>query len=165
FFSSRRRHTRFSRDWSSDVCSSDLLDSLLPGRNPVATLQVGDVAETDILAPMSITYVSDVLTEERRQAAIASVSPVYAPPDPNVARQQIQLLQQIIDFIDNVRRDPYGTLDQKIADLSAITALTVDETYLQTILEMDEETWRAVAGEMVVVLERVMRESIRESDL
>src|SRR5690606_39986399 len=26
FFSSRRRHTRFSRDWSSDVCSSDLAD-------------------------------------------------------------------------------------------------------------------------------------------
>src|SRR5690606_39832267 len=24
FVSSRRRHTRFSRDWSSDVCSSDL---------------------------------------------------------------------------------------------------------------------------------------------
>src|SRR5690606_41095414 len=24
-FSGRRRHTRFSRDWSSDVCSSDLL--------------------------------------------------------------------------------------------------------------------------------------------
>src|SRR5690606_39798972 len=24
-FSSRRRHTRFSRDWSSDVCSSDLV--------------------------------------------------------------------------------------------------------------------------------------------
>src|SRR5690606_40862917 len=24
--SSRRRHTRFSRDWSSDVCSSDLSD-------------------------------------------------------------------------------------------------------------------------------------------
>src|SRR2546422_4651762 len=28
FFSSRRRHTRCSRDWSSDVCSSDLF--LLP---------------------------------------------------------------------------------------------------------------------------------------
>src|SRR5690606_28656090 len=27
FFSSRRRHTRFSRDWSSDVCSSDLHNS------------------------------------------------------------------------------------------------------------------------------------------
>src|SRR6266436_5155629 len=30
FFSSRRRHTRCSRDWSSDVCSSDLdVDSLM----------------------------------------------------------------------------------------------------------------------------------------
>src|SRR5207249_7538157 len=30
FFSSRRRHTRSKRDWSSDVCSSDLVpDSLL----------------------------------------------------------------------------------------------------------------------------------------
>src|SRR5207253_7957671 len=32
FFSSRRRHTRWPRDWSSDVCSSDLSPSrgLLP---------------------------------------------------------------------------------------------------------------------------------------
>src|SRR5690625_5469851 len=27
FFSSRRRHTRWPRDWSSDVCSSDLTES------------------------------------------------------------------------------------------------------------------------------------------
>src|SRR3712207_8395490 len=27
FFSSRRRHTRYWRDWSSDVCSSDLTDT------------------------------------------------------------------------------------------------------------------------------------------
>src|SRR5690606_39367710 len=33
FFSSRRRHTRFSRDWSSDVCSSDLSP---PRRSPRA---------------------------------------------------------------------------------------------------------------------------------
>src|SRR5690606_40868903 len=31
FFSSRRRHTRFSRDWSSDVCSSDLFKGSLTG--------------------------------------------------------------------------------------------------------------------------------------
>src|SRR5690606_39283542 len=28
FFASRRRHTSFSRDWSSDVCSSDLALSI-----------------------------------------------------------------------------------------------------------------------------------------
>src|SRR3712207_9525192 len=35
FFSSRRRHTRYWRDWSSDVCSSDLADPLgRGGRDP-----------------------------------------------------------------------------------------------------------------------------------
>src|SRR5207253_3299463 len=32
FFSSRRRHTRWPRDWSSDVCSSDLFSWQLPHR-------------------------------------------------------------------------------------------------------------------------------------
>src|SRR5215510_11191931 len=34
FFSSRRRHTRWPRDWSSDVCSSDLMTASLLRRNP-----------------------------------------------------------------------------------------------------------------------------------
>src|SRR5699024_11275206 len=34
FFSSRRRHTRSKRDWSSDVCSSDLRRLTRPGRLP-----------------------------------------------------------------------------------------------------------------------------------
>src|SRR2546430_6736988 len=32
FFSSRRRHTRFDCDWSSDVCSSDLKRDQMAGR-------------------------------------------------------------------------------------------------------------------------------------
>src|SRR5215510_16527553 len=32
FFSSRRRHTRWPRDWSSDVCSSDLRRARRPYR-------------------------------------------------------------------------------------------------------------------------------------
>src|SRR5467141_4441058 len=38
FFSSRRRHTRFKCDWSSDVCSSDLLRDL----GPLAFLSDGE---------------------------------------------------------------------------------------------------------------------------
>src|SRR3712207_7023920 len=34
FFSSRRRHTRYWRDWSSDVCSSDLA-MVVPGSQQV----------------------------------------------------------------------------------------------------------------------------------
>src|SRR5438105_15165571 len=38
FFSSRRRHTRSTRDWSSDVCSSDL------GKDPDELLRHMDIA-------------------------------------------------------------------------------------------------------------------------
>src|SRR3984893_177089 len=44
FFSSRRRHTRWPRDWSSDVCSSDLNDlpteTLIP-KTPAPDDRVG----------------------------------------------------------------------------------------------------------------------------
>src|SRR6266511_3567958 len=43
FFSSRRRHTRFSRDWSSDVCSSDLRPA--DRRRPGMPAPGGDVRQ------------------------------------------------------------------------------------------------------------------------
>src|SRR5690606_2168895 len=49
FFSSRRRHTRFSRDWSSDVCSSDLavdtLSLLIGGLEGQPVVLAGDGLE------------------------------------------------------------------------------------------------------------------------
>lgn len=140
------------------------LDSLFVA-GTTSDLQPGDIAPVDILAPASITYISDVLTEQRRTAAIAAVSPVYDPPDPGVARQQVQLLRDILDYADGVRRDPYGTPAQKRDDLVAITALTLDDDIVTALLRMNDDMWQATDGEAVLVLERVLRESIREIDL
>src|SRR5215217_9121942 len=48
FFSSRRRHTRYWRDWSSDVCSSDLagLAAPLAGADPPAELVIAAIVAT-----------------------------------------------------------------------------------------------------------------------
>src|SRR2546421_6615949 len=43
FFSSRRRHTRSDRDWSSDVCSSDLT-----GGTPFKALVGGEALPQDL---------------------------------------------------------------------------------------------------------------------
>src|SRR3712207_6975219 len=40
FFSSRRRHTRYWRDWSSDVCSSDLLEQAHNGKPQLVVLDL-----------------------------------------------------------------------------------------------------------------------------
>src|SRR5439155_12000721 len=53
FFSSRRRHTRWPRDWSSDVCSSDLLS--MSATNKSITVY-GDGSQT-----RSFCYVDDLI--------------------------------------------------------------------------------------------------------
>src|SRR3712207_4754393 len=45
FFSSRRRHTRYWRDWNSDVCSSDLPE-VAPPQVSVTAIYTGANAET-----------------------------------------------------------------------------------------------------------------------
>src|SRR2546430_13340803 len=52
FFSSRRRHTRFDCDWSSDVCSSDLSTFIFPAivdRSPIV-VAVGSAGHAPVLA-------------------------------------------------------------------------------------------------------------------
>src|SRR5947209_13422771 len=44
FFSSRRRHTRYWRDWSSDVCSSDLCVAKERGKTGGRVLLAGGIA-------------------------------------------------------------------------------------------------------------------------
>src|SRR5690625_5484875 len=48
FFSSRRRHTRWPRDWSSDVCSSDLSAPRAQARQPHPHPPAGLVEPDDL---------------------------------------------------------------------------------------------------------------------
>lgn len=173
FFPSTRRDQQLHRLWMTLIAAAFVVistlivafDSIFLSQNAVTALEIGSIAPNDIRAPFSTTFLSEVLTERRRREALEGISPIYAPPDPNVARQQIQLLRQILDFIDSVRSDPFGTPEQKRDDLNSITALRLDAAIIDAILSMPAETWEAVSDEMVTVTERVMRESIRESDL
>src|SRR5690606_1299916 len=81
-FSSRRRHTRFSRDWSSDVCSSDLYPkSSFPDLIP--SLEINGIKHTIVeklpwpqyalaLLPMILIFIGGGLG-----GAIGAVSTIY----------------------------------------------------------------------------------------
>src|SRR4249920_3053327 len=58
FFSSRRRHTRCGRDWSSDVCSSDL-NQALPRTGSTITGVNSQGAQTPITAPRTMLGSAD----------------------------------------------------------------------------------------------------------
>lgn len=140
-------------------------EDIFEGFGDANALSVGAIAPRNIVAPQPATYVSQILTTEARQNARQAVQPLYDPPDPNVARQQTQLAQQILAFIANVRRDPYGTREQRIDDLNQITALTLDERITDTILQFSDEVWNAISDEVINVMSLVMRESIRATNL
>src|SRR2546429_783093 len=65
FFSSRRRHTRCSRDWSSDVCSSDLLVGRRLRKSAVSLFCVGSVGVSFAYALGAVTQLLSAPPENR----------------------------------------------------------------------------------------------------
>lgn len=127
--------------------------------------QVGDVTSQDIVAPRTLNYQSAVFTERDRREAADAVAPVYGAPDANVARQQLEHLRAAVDFIDSVRADGYATLEQKIGDLTALQNVNLGRESAQAILLLNDSAWQNVRQEAIVVLEQIMRSSIRQSRL
>jgi putative nucleotidyltransferase with HDIG domain len=136
--------------------------SLSPGALP---LNAGDVAPRDLQAPRAIEYVSEVRTEEARAAAERAIPQVYSPPDPSIARTQIEHLRAALDYISLVRADEFSTLEQKQSDLSALSDLTLKPDTVNQILSLSDTRWDAIQQEALSVLEQVMRNTIRENDL
>src|SRR5205085_7914391 len=78
FFSSRRRHTRFDCDWSSDVCSSDLtLDHTTVSDNRVGSASGLSTLASDAQGG-AITSWLDVLTI-RHSVIAGNVAGATAP--------------------------------------------------------------------------------------
>src|SRR5699024_11872557 len=73
FFSSRRRHTRSKRDWSSDVCSSDLIlagDGTGPAKGTgagVRNRRLPGLARAVVLALVVIVGLLGVIRSEERR--------------------------------------------------------------------------------------------------
>jgi putative nucleotidyltransferase with HDIG domain len=136
----------------------------LVGNGSVA-LAVGQVAPDDIRAPMGMTYQSEVLTRLAREEAAARVGWVYDPPNPAVLRQQLQLARQVLDYINNVRLDSFATLDQQVSDLGFIEVLSLSQEQYASLIRLPDSAWRDVDSQVMLVLERTLRNEIREGNL
>ena len=128
-------------------------------------MEIGDVAPDDILAPYSLTFESEILTEEARQEADSSIDPIYIPADPSIGRRQVEKLRTVLYYITTVRQDNYATQQEKSADIQAIEDIVLSEDMIIRILQISEVRWDAIEFEVTNVLEQVMRNTIRESDI
>ena len=129
------------------------------------TLQAGDVSPNDYQAPRTIQYESRVRTEEARLAAENAVTPVYAAPDPMIARRQIERLRSSLQYITIVRDDANSTREQKTEDILALSDISLQPETINKILLLSSARWDAIQQESLSVLEQVLRRSIREQDV
>ncbi|MEN8241207.1 MAG: HDIG domain-containing metalloprotein [Chloroflexota bacterium] len=140
---------------------------LFPLANPTGTipLVLGDVSTQDILAPVSLSYQSEVLTEQNRQAAADAIPAQYNPPDTSIARSQVRQLHDTLNFINTVRSDAFATVEQKAADLAALQNINLTPESTGMLLDLGDPAWQTVQQETITVLEQVMRSTIREDRL
>ncbi len=139
-----------------------LPELLLPTSVP---LKPGEVSPSDFQAPQSLEYISEVRTEEARQAAENAVAPVYAQPDPSIARGQIERLRAALQYITLVRQDENSTPEQRASDIAALSDVKLKPETIESILALPSARWEAIQQEALSVLEQVMRPSIREQEL
>ena len=128
-------------------------------------LQPGDVSPSDFQATQTHNYISEIRTEDARRAADESVVPVYAPPNPGIARGQIERLRAALEYIALVREDEHSTPEQKAADITALTDVKLKPEIIESILALPAARWEAIQQEALSVLEQVMRRTIREQEL
>lgn len=128
-------------------------------------LQPGDVSPSDFQATEPLNYISEIRTEDARRDAEASVVPVYAPPNPGIARDQIERLRAALEYIALVREDENSTPEQKAADITALTDVKLKPETIEGILTLPAPRWEAIQQEALSVLEQVMRRSIRDQEL
>ena len=137
----------------------------LTGALSTVMVTEGTVASQDVNSPYAVTYQSEVLTEIQQQEAADAVELIYTRADFAIARQQLDYLRESLSFIDSVRQDQFSSQEQKYTDLAALEGIFISQDTAEQILGLSDVRWQTVRQEAVVILEQVMRNDIRETDL
>ncbi|HQV94153.1 MAG TPA: hypothetical protein PLF41_06790 [Anaerolineales bacterium] len=129
------------------------------------TLQVGDVSPNNYQAPRTLQFESKVRTDDARLAAMKSVAPVYASPDPAIARQQTDRLRAALAQITLIRDNDTIIAEQKFSILDSMSELNLQPETIEQVLALTPTRWESIKEEALSALEQVMRRSIREQDV
>lgn len=136
----------------------------LPGASQV-NLTVGQPAPNDVFSPRSITFTSDLLTQQARDQASRAVSEVYSTLDLSIGRGQLARARDVFAFINTVRADSSATLDRRLEYLQSIDGIAISDEVGQSLLDLDQAAFDAVSNNVYSIIEELMRQEIRPAQL
>ena len=126
---------------------------------------VGEPAPADVFAPQSLSYTSDLLTENAREQGRNNVPVIYTPLNLSIGREQLAQAAAIFAFIDTVRSDPENSTDDKVDYLQGIEDLVIDDEVAIALVTMNQSDYDKVKAEISRIIDNLMREEIREEEL
>jgi putative nucleotidyltransferase with HDIG domain len=126
---------------------------------------LGEPSSEDIIAPESITYVSDVLTEQAQQQAAATVSDQYTSLDLSIARSQKNRVNSVFSFMEDVRADPLADAETKVGYLQQVEGLTIERQVADDILSLSTNEYAGARDNILEIVEETMRQGVVEGQL
>lgn len=128
---------------------------------------VGAVAVEDIFSPRDITFASDVLSARAQEEARRQIAPLYTGVDPEIARQQLVRVRQVMDFLSALRADTYATDAQKRGWVLAVPELgDLSFNDIGILFAFPDASWARVQLETRSLLDQLMRrEEIRPGNV
>ena len=137
---------------------------IIPNRIDVG---IGQVATADILAPRAITYTSDILTAQTRDAARKAVEPQYDfTPDKAsaVARQQALAFARVVAPVDNAFDPSVSVEADRIVLLETAIPGLSDEARAN-LMALPLTRWAEVRKESARILDQLEASELRDADL
>lgn len=132
---------------------------------PQVQVILGEPSPEDVNAPESITYISDVLTEQARQQAAAAVSDQFTALDLSIARSQKNRVNSVFNFMEDVRADPLADPETKAGYLQQIEGLTIERQVAEDILSLSPTEFASVRDNILEIVEDTMRQGVVEGQL
>ena len=133
--------------------------------NPQVAVDEGQPAPEDIFAPRSLTYTSDVLTEQAKEQARSSISPIYTPFDPFIGRAQVAQAGAVFNFIEVVRADSQAATETKLQYLQKIEGLIVEGEVGRDLLRLNQTDFQGARQEVLNTIDELMSQEIRADQL
>jgi hypothetical protein len=140
-------------------------DLVSPSLQPGVELTSGQVAPATVRAPRAATFISEILTEEKRVEAARAVEPQYDYTEAGAAQiseAQVAAFRRLTQRIN----DAFGYDDpaaRRSAIESAFPDLSSDSRF--TLLTLDAIRWGAIRDEAAAVLAARERTEIRDTEV
>lgn len=132
--------------------------------SPQVSVTLGEPAAEEVLAPRSLSFYSEVLTEQAREQARARVPDVYSAPDVSIGRAQLNKVRSTFNFIEVVRADSLADKATRMRYLSQIEGVTIEPELAELLLGFTSDEFLAVRNDIDRIVENTMRQEIRDNE-